>query len=265
MNDLKVYLVCVAKLENLYIEEFINYYLKLGIDKIIIYDNNDIDGEKISDIINSNYVDIIDFRGNKTNINGQFFQDIIYLEAYKKYSNECDWICFFDVDEFLILEDKYKNIKEFLSDKIFENYDEIKLVWKIYNDNNLVHYENKPLIERFKEISKKNDKQVKTIIKTKKQIRAINCHGKTIPYLRICNTEGIECNYLNIRHGNYIDIPSYKNAWINHYRLKTIEEFINTKFKISVLYKENLNMFFNINDKTKEKLDYIKSLGIDYE
>ena len=32
----------VAKQENLYIEEFIEYYRNLGIKKIILYDNNDI-------------------------------------------------------------------------------------------------------------------------------------------------------------------------------------------------------------------------------
>ena len=32
----------MGKNENLYINEFINYYIKLGIDHIFIYDDNDI-------------------------------------------------------------------------------------------------------------------------------------------------------------------------------------------------------------------------------
>ena len=40
--------VCsICKNENLYIKEFVEYHLLLGVNKIIIYDNNDINGEEI--------------------------------------------------------------------------------------------------------------------------------------------------------------------------------------------------------------------------
>ena len=35
----------IGKNENLYAKEFIEYYLLIGVKKIIIYDNNDINGE----------------------------------------------------------------------------------------------------------------------------------------------------------------------------------------------------------------------------
>ena len=47
----RVCLCLIAKNENKYIIEFLDYYKNYGIDKIILYDNNDINGEKFEDII----------------------------------------------------------------------------------------------------------------------------------------------------------------------------------------------------------------------
>jgi hypothetical protein len=39
-NEMKVAIVCIAKNEDLYLEEWVNYHLKLGFDRIYIYMNN---------------------------------------------------------------------------------------------------------------------------------------------------------------------------------------------------------------------------------
>ena len=57
----------MGKKENLYAKEFVEYYLKLGIKKIIIYDNNEIDGEKFEEVLKeyeiNKKVEIIDIQG----------------------------------------------------------------------------------------------------------------------------------------------------------------------------------------------------------
>ena len=113
-----------------------------NIDKIILYDNNDTNGERFEDVINNyiqnEFVEVINVRGITGKYYGKFLQDYVYLEAYNKYSNECDWICFFDIDEFLMLDEKYHSIQEFLSDEIFNDCDGIRVCWKNFNDNNLI-------------------------------------------------------------------------------------------------------------------------------
>ena len=47
-----ILLSTIAKNENLYIREFVEYYRKLNFTKIIIFDNNDINGETFDYIIN---------------------------------------------------------------------------------------------------------------------------------------------------------------------------------------------------------------------
>ena len=63
----KVALCAIAKNENLYIREWANWYKRLGVSKIFIYDNNDINGERfedvISDFIKTGFIEIIDVRG----------------------------------------------------------------------------------------------------------------------------------------------------------------------------------------------------------
>jgi hypothetical protein len=52
-------------------------------------------------------------------------------------------MCFFDVDEFLMLDEKFNNdIKKFLRKKIFNTFDGIRVCWKNYDDSNLVKVEN---------------------------------------------------------------------------------------------------------------------------
>ena len=43
---MKTALCAIAKNENLYIREWVEYYMKLGFSNIILYDNNNINGER---------------------------------------------------------------------------------------------------------------------------------------------------------------------------------------------------------------------------
>ena len=47
----KVCICTLGKLENRYIREFVIHYEKYGVDKIFLYDNNDINGERFETVI----------------------------------------------------------------------------------------------------------------------------------------------------------------------------------------------------------------------
>ena len=59
--------VCSSKRENRYIREFVEYYKKMKVDKIFLYDNNEENGETfdeiLSDYIKDGYVNITNYRG----------------------------------------------------------------------------------------------------------------------------------------------------------------------------------------------------------
>lgn len=62
-------------------------------------------------------------------------------DCYEKYNKDYDWIAFYDIDEFLYIQN-YTQPKFNKCQNILNN-------WKYYGDNNIVYYENKPLKERF--------------------------------------------------------------------------------------------------------------------
>jgi hypothetical protein len=66
-SNLKVCLCTLGKKENMYAREFVEHYKKYDIDKIFIYDNNEVTGESfdlvLADYIKNKYVEIINYRG----------------------------------------------------------------------------------------------------------------------------------------------------------------------------------------------------------
>ena len=51
IENIKVCLCTIGKQENLYVREYVSYYKNYNLDKIFIYDNNEINGEKFEDVI----------------------------------------------------------------------------------------------------------------------------------------------------------------------------------------------------------------------
>ena len=87
-NDLKVCLCTLGKMENRYAREFVEHYKKYDIDKIFIYDNNEIAGETfdlvLPDYINNKYVEIINYRG-KVKIQIPILNDCYKNNKRKRY------------------------------------------------------------------------------------------------------------------------------------------------------------------------------------
>ena len=78
--------------------EFIEHYKKYKVDKIIIYDNNDLNSENLDflrDYTKNSFLEIIDYRGKIAP------QLKAYHECYYKNHNEFAWYLFVDIDEFI--------------------------------------------------------------------------------------------------------------------------------------------------------------------
>ena len=135
---MKVLLCGIAKLENHYIREWVEWYKDLGVDHICIYDNNDTEGERfeeiISDYIDSGLVEIVDYRSRTQ------CQIDAYNDCYQRYKKQYDWFLFLDIDE--LLEVFSSDLKTFLSQKKFKSFSGIKISWKTFDDNGLIKVEN---------------------------------------------------------------------------------------------------------------------------
>ena len=256
---MKVALCTIAKLENRYIRDFVIYYMKLGIDHITIYDNNDPNSEKIdpviSDLIRKGFVDIIDVRGKKA------YQMKAYEEYFKNNYDKYDWICYFDVDEYLYLVHD-KNIKDYLSRPIFREYEIIHINWKIFDDNDLLLYENIPVYKRFTRVATVKGKfgkdfpendHIKSIIRTtiNKNQKFPNPHTIKGDDFSVCDNAGNK-----VKNEPFVHPANWKLAEIRHYQCKTIEEFCEirlTRGRATTNGTHKIDQFKTLNQWTKDK------------
>lgn len=79
-SKIKVAICTIANKENLYIKEFVDYYIKLGFTHIYIYINNDDTTKKISDIIGNSYKYYVTIYENSEDIINN--QSLIYTTCY---------------------------------------------------------------------------------------------------------------------------------------------------------------------------------------
>jgi len=272
-TPLRVALCAIVKNENPYIREWINYYKDMGIDKILLYDNNDIDGERLEDVIKdyieNKFVNVFNRRGIiiQNRAYGKSTQGLAYHSCYYNNYKNYDWIAFFDIDEFLSIDYKYNDIFEFLSD--FNDYDGIKVQWRMFGDNGQLYYENKPVIERFLSNNNfKHDRTVKSIIKCRDYDFKLlfGAHG-------FSNRAPAVVNVNKNRVYGYRDSKIYYNlpVYLNHFYSKSTEEFIKRKYKKSDATFGNkhngnyqidslMKKYFQYNNVTKEKIDLFNNI-----
>ena len=270
-KKIKVCICTIGKNENKYVKEFVEYYKRYRVDKIFLYDNNEINGEKFDVVLNKyikyGFVKIIDFRGIlKAQI--KYYQDC-YKQNYKQY----DWLIFFDVDEYIFLKN-YQNIKNFLKNDRFDKCQRIQLNWIFHTDNNLLYYDNRPLSKRFPEREPKarghkGDKGhkkgessgIKSILKGNIDINITDVHILS-RNLTSCDGFGNRKDIQNI----VTNTSDFEYYYIDHYYCKSTEEFINKLTRGSVYFgfdKEHMlrriNVYLSYNKITEDKLKLIEN------
>ena len=286
-------LVCaIAKNENHYLREWVEYYKDLGFTNICIYDNNDIDGEHfdevIDDYIQSGFVIVKNRRGMKGSINwaGHYYDDKnwtcrsiqieSYDDCYHTIANDYDWMLLVDIDEFLTFDDC--NLVSMLSNPIYQNYQFIAFSVIVYGDSDIIETNGDYSIRKFTKLAVGDSpKFIKPIIRTRMHACHINsAHGfeweklwqnYNDEFIQGCLTTGQPLVKGAIRLHEY----EYSKAYIKHYTTKTLEEWIDNKMNkgwpdnFNQYRQMDLDYFFGFNKLTQSKLDYLHLKGIDYD
>ena len=244
--------------KKIYIKEFIRYYINLGINHFFIYDDNEPNTELISTEVENIYKDFITIYKK----NGS--QEYSYNDCYQKNNNNYDWILFVDFDEYLYIK-KYP-LKFYLNKPIFNKCDFIHFHWVMATDNNLIHYDNRSLFERFKSPYIKSN-FIKSIVRGNIKELKYSVHSPIeSPYKNIsCNNIGKIIRFKTMGVGYLSDI-NIKQGYIIHFRFKSTEEFIN-KYKRGYGVKSVLNNliddYFKYNNVSLDKILFIqKELNI---
>lgn len=249
----KVAVCAIGRLENKYAVEWVEHYNSLGVDKIFIYDNNrPEDGEVFADVlqpyIDNGLVEVTPWDG---------LQKQAYEDYYDRYNQEYEWIGFFDFDEMVEIKDGRK-AADLL--KGFEFADVLVMNWRTMTDNGLVHYEPKPMAERFTEGTDEEfaiNRHVKCFVRSGIAGLSFNDpHCPNAPRLNVFNVNGASVEQVPLQ-------PSviHKVAWVNHYNTKTAEEWVQKVQRgtccgdeITARFQQKaVDYFFSINERTPEK------------
>lgn len=248
------------------------YHLALGYDTIFINDNNHLDGERfeevIADYIDSGEVVVSDYRGMTQ------MQCRSYVEIYNKYSDDYDWMTFIDVDEFITLT-QHSNIKEYLAQDGFANYDQILLSWMVIGDSGQIRKTEGPLVERLTEPLDNPKRKINRHVKSTLRAGIKDLKWRTSHYFvfenyleRSCDSCSRQDRFDALDY-TFMSEALYDGAYIRHYVTKSLEEYITVKLQRrssafggekAGLYRSNLNYFWGINEKTKEKVAFAKSI-----
>jgi len=248
-------LIAIAKCESQYIKEWIDHHLSVGFDTIIVADNDD---ELLLSGYSSDRVIIEDFTG----VEG--VQVRAYSQLFQRYRKDYDWIFFCDIDEFLIIEDG-RDVNTFLS-SFPQDVDTIRLNCKHFTDNDeldVIDGDYSVLTRFLTPISVEQDRFCKSFINTgvKPLFPKICGHGCYDETFKAIDAEGNPCG-----NEKKTDKVVHKVAWVNHYRTKTIGEYMRQKWnrgganKNPYRYKDWTKYFFITNSKTKEKIDYARKI-----
>ena len=263
-EQIKVCLCSIGKEENLYIKEFVSHYKKIGYTNIFIYDNNDVNGEKFEDIlqneISEGFVSIINCRGYHN------YQLKAYYDCYENNNHKCNWLSFFDLDEFLEINPPNLTVQEFLSNDRFNKCLNVKLNWVFYyNDNDILYYEDKPVQERFKNFTE--NKHIKSTVRGNLSYNYWNMSRNphtSLSNITACSSSG----RLIDPNSPFNEPPDISYARIKHYYKKSFEEYcIKIKrakplfYKDSIIgYKKFVRNFYMENKNNKKKFEIMKKI-----
>ena len=228
-------IVCIAKSEENYIEEFVKYHLALGFSHIYIYDNEDnmtynkilekyLDNVSILHTSGNNYVN-----GIKYMILEHFKDNILFKDERITHAITID------IDEFIVLK-KHKNITEFIEEYIKEDCQGIGINRVFFGSSGEEKETNEPITQRFIKCSEKADKRIKTLYNKTHYKGYGLCYNVLLKEGTIRNTRN-EIIY-GSNNINNIDLDIIQ---INKYKIKSYEEFK----RISKRGKSSLNDMYN--------------------
>ena len=267
---MRIVLCAMAKNEHLYINDWVNHYLRIGFDKIYLYDNDEIDKPFIGDYIkNKDRVEIINIRGQMK----EHLQHDIYTNFYNTHN--FDWCLFCDIDEFLF---GIPNIHYFLEQRKFAHINQIRVKWKLFGDDNLIERDmSKPVYEIFSHeiksslmrdlITKGNLEMqgkafvrggLRNVVIRSPHFASFFSRNNVIPSML---PSGKTCYSKVVINEDY----SRESVFLYHYMTKSLSEFVNQKLdRNDAVYNQQIKLdyYWRINAKTPQKIEWLKERGL---
>jgi hypothetical protein len=256
----KVGLFCNARNE-IHIKEWAAHHLLIGFDLIIIFDHKST--KPLSKVF-------ANFDKRVTIINayledGNIKQILMTNATNIAIKLNLDWFIYLDADEFLILNNQFKGVKQFLNRYMYG--DSIGVNWLMFGSNNLIKEPSGLILENYTRSCKMLNQHVKSFVRPNNVTNNCNPHFYNMrnPYKML----GLQCNILKPPYCfNNINIPYYNSpAYIAHYVFQSEETYKNrkiilrpddgTNFRCNL--KKNIHTLYN-NETNLQPQKYIPQI-----
>ncbi len=212
--------VCaIVKNEGLYFNEWIDWHTALGVEKFYIYNNESTDDtfEILRPYIDSSLVEYHFVAGKKK-------QTTAYDDCLARHRYDSRWIAFIDLDEFIVPV-KNKTIPEFLNG--YEKFAVVEINWLCYGSGGAKTRGPGKVMERFRTHSHPDcelNRHIKSIVNPRLALNFISSHHPTLLFGSAVDTNGHTTRQYFFKRA-----PLHDKIRINHYAVKSYEEFLEKK------------------------------------
>ncbi|UTL89486.1 glycosyltransferase family 2 protein [Pseudomonas fluorescens] len=257
-------IVATARNEGVYIIEWIAYHLRLGIDKIFLYTNNNQDGSLglLRALHEHGFIELIESDvGPGGNAQVKAYTHSILASADV---NRFEWCAFIDVDEYISYDSsKFSSFNDYLEWVGGTGADVVALSWiLVANTTTSNDWTTTPVTQRLQRVSPFQSNLIKCLVRPESALTSgphypISNNSYDMP---IVNSE--RKRYASERLDPPSDItrclhPTFKNARLYHYELKSFPELI-WKYSRNRGNYSALTADINLNDQFLSRVGHFR-------
>jgi glycosyltransferase involved in cell wall biosynthesis len=226
--------VCISKDEGPNLKEWLEYHLLVGVTKFYFYDNESTDNtrEILHPYIDRGIVDYTYFPGKGRQLDA-------YNDAIQRHKQECRWMSFTDIDEYLSPTEPFKSVATIMNEQTAKyggGAAGILVCWCIYGSSHLKSTPKGLCTENFTmraEESFWDNSRGKTICNPRMVNYYVSPH---YPYYKL-GAHSIDASATRPILDWFVKPVDWSILRINHYAVKSYEQWL-LKIKRGVADKE---------------------------
>lgn len=244
-------IVVILKDEALYAEQWITYHLSLGFEHFFVYDNGSSDdiSAVLRKFIIGGVVTLISWPVRAGQIDA-------YSHAINMLQGCCEWVGFFDTDEYVVLH-HHDNINSFLDEV---DADQVLLPWRQFAYGGHKLPPGGTDVENYfwaQKIGPDTQVQVKHLVRCSK-VRFVTAHFSNVDSGMTIMGDGKRVD----RPSHFVIGPTYIGAQLNHYSTRSYAENVSRRKKGEVNGgpERQVASFYPLTAKVLENLEYDASI-----
>ena len=219
--------LATARNEGLYLMEWIAHHRSIGVEHFFIYSNDNTDGSDrlLHMLAQAGVITWIDNRVAP----GRTAQFQAYGHAFGTFPEILDyrWTLVIDLDEFLCLEpSRFASLPDYMAWQEARPVDAVAFNWVVFGSSGETAWRDAPVTARFVHRMPHIDRHVKTMVRTHQALHARPHHP--VFDSRQATTTRNASGGMHLHEGDpSLSLhPEGGTAWINHYLLKSAEEYV---------------------------------------